>query len=61
MYSIWSNGMVEYWNVVLNKELAYFIASLSRQILPIYDYPIFLDPLFHYSTIPTFQLRSEAN
>jgi hypothetical protein len=52
MCSIWINGMVEYWNVVLNKERAYFIASLSRQILPIYDYPIFLNPLFHYSNIP---------
>ncbi len=28
--------MVEYWNVGLDKEVAHFIASLSREILPIY-------------------------
>jgi hypothetical protein len=32
--------MVEYWNVGLNKELIHFIASLSRRILPIDEYPI---------------------
>lgn len=41
--------MVEYWNVALNKELTHFIASLSREILPIYDYPI---SCTHYSNIP---------
>jgi len=47
--------MVEYWNVGLNKELIDFIASLSRGILPIYHYSIFLEPIipsFHYSNIP---------
>ena len=54
--------MVEYWNVGLNKEPIHFIASLSRGILPIDQYPIFPEPLsadrqalFHHSTIPTFQ------
>jgi hypothetical protein len=37
--------MVEYWNVGLNKELMHFIASLSRGILPIDQYPIFPEPL----------------
>ena len=47
--------MVEYWNVGLNKEVTHFIASLSREILPIHHYPIFLEPIipsFHYSNIP---------
>jgi len=47
--------MVEYWNVGLDKEVTHFIASLSREILPIYHYSIFLEPIipsFHYSTIP---------
>jgi len=47
--------MVEYWNVDLNKELIHFIASLSRGILPIDQYPIFPEPIipsFHYSNIP---------
>ncbi len=29
------DGMVEFWNVGLNKELIHFIASLARVILPI--------------------------
>ena len=47
--------MVEYWNVGLDKEVTHFIASLSREILPIYHYSIFLEPIipsFHYSNIP---------
>jgi hypothetical protein len=32
---------MEYWNIGLNKELIHFIASLSREILPIDQYPIF--------------------
>jgi len=44
-------GMVEYWNVGLNKELIDFIASLSRGILPIDQYAIFPEPI-----IPIFQL-----
>ena len=47
--------MVEYWNVGLNKELLHFSASLLRGILPIDQYPIFQNPSFHHSTIPTFQ------
>ena len=35
MYSRWNNGMVEYWNVGLKKEVTHFNASLSRGILPI--------------------------
>jgi len=53
--------MVEYWNVGLNKELIHFIASLSRGILLIDQYPIFPEPIipsFHYSNIP---IVSEAN
>jgi len=38
-------GMVEYWNVGLNKELIDFIASLSRGILPIDQYAIFPVPI----------------
>jgi len=38
-------GMVEYWNVGLDKEVTHFIASLSREILPIYHYSIFLEPI----------------
>ena len=47
--------MAEYWNVGLDKEVTHFIASLSREILPIYHYSIFLEPIipsFHYSNIP---------
>jgi len=47
--------MVEYWNVGFNKELIHFIASLSRGILPMDQYPIFPEaiiPTFHYSNIP---------
>lgn len=47
--------MVEYWNVDLNKEVTHFVASLSREILLIYHYSIFLEPIipsFHYSNIP---------
>ena len=47
--------MVEYWNVGLNKELIRVIASLSRGILPIDQYPIFPEPIIpslHYSNIP---------
>jgi hypothetical protein len=61
MWSRWNNGMVEYWNVGLNKELMHFIASLSKGILPIDQYPIFPEriiPSFHYSNIP---IVSEAN
>jgi len=39
----------------LDKEVTHFIASLSREILPIYHYSIFLEPIipsFHYSNIP---------
>jgi len=53
--------MVEYWNVGLDKEVTHFIASLSRGILPIDQYPIFPEPIlpsFHYSIIP---IVSEAN
>jgi hypothetical protein len=53
--------MVEYWNVGLNKVLMHFIASLSRGILPIDQYPIFPEPIipsFQYSSIP---IVSEAN
>jgi hypothetical protein len=60
------DGMVEYWNVGLNKEFIHFIASLSRGILPMDQYPIFPPsrcsgqdhPLFQHSTIP---IVSEAN
>jgi hypothetical protein len=47
--------MVEYWNGGFNKEGNHFTASLSREILPIHHYPIFLEPIipsFHYSNIP---------
>jgi len=60
--------MVEYWNVGLNKEVIHFIASLSRGILPMDQYPIFPpsrcelvlnkvkeDKITHYSNIPLFQ------
>ena len=53
--------MVEYWNVGVNKEFTHFIASLSRRILPIDQYPILPEPIipsFHYSNIP---IVSEAN
>jgi len=46
----------------LDKEVTHFIASLSREILPIYHYSIFLEPIipsFHYSTIPVAE-RSGA-
>ena len=49
------DGIMEYWNVDLNKELIDFVASLSRGILPIDQYAIFPEPiipLFHYSIIP---------
>jgi hypothetical protein len=55
------DGMMEWWNDGLNKELIHFIASLSRGILPIDQYPIFPEPIipsFHYSNIP---IVSEAN
>ncbi len=54
--------MVEYWTVGLDKEVTHFIASLLREILPIYHYSIFLEriiPSFHYSNIPIAQ-RSGA-
>jgi hypothetical protein len=50
------DGIMEYWNIGLNKELIHFVASLSRGILPIDQYPII--PSFHYSNIP---IVSEAN
>jgi hypothetical protein len=53
--------MVEYWNVGLSKQLIHFIASFSRGILPMDQYPIFSEPIipaFHYSNIP---IVSEAN
>jgi len=39
------DGIMEYWNVDLNKELIDFIASLSRGILPIDQYAIFPEPI----------------
>ncbi len=41
----WNNGIMECWNVGLNKELIDFIASLSRGILPIDQYAIFPEPI----------------
>jgi len=35
------DGIMECWNVGLNKKLIHFIASLSRGILPIDQCPIF--------------------
>jgi len=61
------DGIMEWWNIGLNKELIHFIASLSRGILPIDQYPIFPpsrcelvlnkvkeDKITHYSIIPLF-------
>jgi hypothetical protein len=63
MQSRWNNGMLECWNVGLNKELIHFIASLSRGILPIDQYTIFLEPIipsFHYSNIPIVPARHRS-
>jgi hypothetical protein len=47
------NGMVEYWNVGLNREVTHLLTSSSREVLSI-DH--FFQELFtHYSSIPTFQ------
>jgi len=49
-------GMVEYWNVGLNKEVTHRLASLSRGILPIVH--LVQDKFTHYSIIPIFQYSS---
>ena len=54
--------MVEYWNVGLNKELIDFVASLSKGILPIDQYPIFPEPIipvFQYSNCERSELSSK--
>jgi len=48
------NGIMEYWNVDLNKEVTHLLTSLSIGILPI-DH--FFQELFtHDSITPLFQL-----
>ncbi len=63
----WNDGMVEYWNVDLNKEVTHLLMRLRRINLPIKSdfanpspcprqvHPLFHFPITHYSIIPVFQ------
>jgi len=45
---------MEYWNVVLNKEVTHLLTSLSKGILPIVH--LVQEKITQYSSIPIFQL-----
>jgi len=52
--------MVEYWNVVLNKEVTHLLTSLSKGILSILgcrqaSLHFYQDRFTHYSITPVFQ------
>ena len=47
------DGMVEYWNVDLTKEVAHLLNSLSRKIFSIDQFSARL--FTHYSITPVFQ------
>jgi hypothetical protein len=66
MVEWWNGGMVEWWNGGM---VEWWNDSMSCTYLPILSLenentfshaPNLPNPIFHYSTIPSFQLRSEA-
>jgi len=51
----WGNGMMEYWNVDFKEKYSFIDFAVKRN-LAISQFPISQKPLFHHSSIPTFQL-----
>ena len=68
MLSGWDNGMVEYWNVDLNKEVTHLLAFLSRGILPILhlvrekfaNSSVFPEPIIPWPRPDFFDLSTNA-